>query len=388
MKAGVPKETFERERRVALVPADIAMLQKAGLSVVVERGAGAAAGYPDEAYAEKGAELVDSRAALFASADMLLQVRAGGAHPAAFASDAALLRPGQVVISFLEPLWEPNLMAELADKGVTALSMELMPRISRAQSMDALSAQGNIAGYRAVLLAAATAPRMFPMLMTAAGTISPARVFVIGAGVAGLQAIATAKRLGARVEAYDVRPVVKDQVESVGGTFVELPLETGTAEGSGGYAQAMDEAFYQRQRAFMGEVAARSDVLITTAAIPGRRSPLLLTREGVEGMQPASVVVDMAAERGGNCEVTRPDETVVVNGVIVLGPTDLPSTVAYHASQTYSRTVATFVRHLVKDGELVLDTEDEITRDTLVTHDGKVVHARVKGLLEPASQSA
>jgi NAD(P) transhydrogenase subunit alpha len=256
----------------------------------------------------------------------------------------------------------------------------MMPRISRAQSMDALSAMANIAGYRAVLEAMIALPRMCPMLMTAAGTIQPARVFVIGAGVAGLQAIATAKRLGAKIEAYDVRPVVKDQVESVGARFVELPLETGESEGAGGYARAMDEEFYRRQRELMAEVVARSDVVITTAAIPGKRSPLLITREAVQGMQPGSVIVDLAAERGGNCEVTRADETVVENNVTIIGPTNLPAAIPYHASQMYSRTLTNFLRHMVKEGELQLDTEDEIMRDTLVTRDGQVVHERIRSL--------
>lgn len=298
MIVGVPKETQPHEQRVALIPADLPALQKVGLQVQIESGCGQAAGYPDQEYLDKGATLAASRAELFAHADIIVQVRGLGANLHEGMNDLAHFRKGQVLIGFQEPLWEPGVIAEQAGRGVLLLSMELMPRISRAQSMDALSAMANIAGYKAVLLAANTQPRMFPMLMTAAGTISPARVFVIGAGVAGLQAIATAKRLGAKVEAYDVRPVVRDQVESVGARFVELELDTQQAEGSGGYAKAMGEDFYRRQRELLAEVIAHNDVVISTAAIPGRPSPLLVTRAAVQGMRPGSVIVDLAAERG------------------------------------------------------------------------------------------
>jgi NAD(P) transhydrogenase subunit alpha len=383
---GVSKEQFPEETRAALTPGDIPALTKAGLSVVVQAGLGADAGYPDALYAEKGATVVPSREAVFEQADVLLYVRAGGADQHTFPTDQKLLRQGQTVIGFLEPLGEPQAAVSLAETGVTAFSMELMPRISRAQSMDALSAMANIAGYKAVLLAAEHLPKMFPLLMTAAGTITPARVFVIGAGVAGLQAIATAKRLGAKVEAYDVRPVVKDQVESVGASFVELPLETGEAEGTGGYAKQLDEDFYRRQRALMAEVCARNDVVITTAAIPGKPSPLLITKDAVAGMQPASVIIDLAAERGGNCELTEAGKTVVSDkGVTIIGATNLPATVAYHASQMYSRTITTFLRHMVKDGALTLDMEDEIIKDTIITQNGEVVHERVRGLLHTAA---
>jgi NAD(P) transhydrogenase subunit alpha len=380
MIVGVPAEILPGESRVALVPADLPALSKAGLDIIIQAGAGVAAGYPDRLYQDKGARLVESRDELFAQAELLLQVRAGGACPTVAEEDIARMRKEQKLIAFLDPLSRPDMARKLAEQGVTAFSMEMMPRISRAQSMDALSAMANIAGYRAVLEAMIALPRMCPMLMTAAGTIQPARVFVIGAGVAGLQAIATAKRLGAKIEAYDVRPVVKDQVESVGARFVELPLETGESEGAGGYARAMDEEFYRRQRELMAEVVARSDVVITTAAIPGKRSPLLITREAVQGMQPGSVIVDLAAERGGNCEVTRADETVVENNVTIIGPTNLPAAIPYHASQMYSRTLTNFLRHMVKEGELQLDTEDEIMRDTLVTRDGQVVHERIRSL--------
>jgi NAD(P) transhydrogenase subunit alpha len=256
--------------------------------------------------------------------------------------------------------------------------MELMPRITRAQSMDALSSMATIAGYKAVLIAASTLPRMFPMLMTAAGTITPARVFVVGAGVAGLQAISSARRLGAKVEAYDVRPAVKEQVQSLGAKFVELPLETGQAEDKGGYATAQDESFYRRQREMMARVVASSDVVITTAAIPGRKSPVLVTAQMVTGMAPGSVIVDLAAERGGNCELTRPDEIVVEHGVTIIGPTNLPATVPYHASQMYAKNITTFLLHLVKSGALVVNPEDEITRETLVTSGGEVMHPRAR----------
>jgi H+-translocating NAD(P) transhydrogenase subunit alpha len=296
--------------------------------------------------------------------------------------DLALLRPGLAVIGFLDPLNEPGLARSLAAKNVTAFSMELMPRITRAQSMDALSSMATIAGYKAVLLAASTLPRMFPMLTTAAGTVTPARVFVIGAGVAGLQAISTARRLGAPVEAYDVRPASKEQVQSVGAKFVELPLEASDAEDKGGYAKAQDESFYRRQREVMTKVVAGSDVVITTAAIPGKRSPVLITKEMVAGMAPGSVIVDLAAERGGNCELTRADETVVAGGVTIFGPTNLPATVPYHASQMYAKNVTTFVTHLMKDKQLVVALDDEITRETLVSRDGQVVHERLKSLVK------
>src|SRR5687767_384226 len=370
MKIGVPRETANAEKRVALVPGVVASLTAAGAEVLVESGAGTAAGFADDAYTAKGAKLV-ARDEVFTS-DVLLRVRAG---------ETQSLRSGQTVIGFLDPLGSPQAMRGLAGTGATAFSIELMPRITRAQSMDALSSQATVAGYKAVLLAATHLPRMFPMLMTAAGTITPARVFVLGAGVAGLQAIATAKRLGAVIEAYDVRPAVKEQVQSVGAKFVELPLDTSAAEGSGGYAAAQDESFYRRQREVLAKVVAASDVVITTAAIPGQKSPVLITREMVESMAPGSVIVDLAAERGGNCEMTKADEVVELNGVTVLGPTNLPATVPYHASQMYAKNMSAFLLHLMKDGKVVVDRKDEITRETLVTQGGEVVHERVKKLL-------
>ena len=384
MVVGIPAETLPGERRVATVPAVVPALTKAGLDVLLEPGAGAAAGFPDAGYVEKGAALAADRAHLFATADAVLQVRALGANPEAGRADLELMRPGQVVVGLSEPLGAPAAARDLAGRGVTAFSMELIPRITRAQSMDALSSMATIAGYKAVLVAAEALPRMFPMMMTAAGTVTPARVFVVGAGVAGLQAIASARRLGAKVEAYDVRPAVKEQVESLGASFVDLPLDTAGSEDAGGYAKARDEAFYARQREMMGRVVAGSDVVITTALIPGRPAPVLVTDEMVAGMTPGSVVVDLAAERGGNVEPSRPDEVVTAHGVTVLGPTNLPSTVPYHASQMYARNVSALLLHLVRNGTVALDPDDEITAGTLVSRDGEVVHPRVRELLETA----
>ena len=381
MRVGVPRESAPRETRVSLIPSGAAALRKAGLDVVVESGAGDAAGFPDAAFSAEGAS-VASRAEVFQTADILLQVRATPA--------SGPLRAGQIVIGFADPLGAPQGIREVASTGASLLSMELMPRITRAQSMDALSSMATIAGYKGVLLAATALPRMFPMLMTAAGTISAARVFVMGAGVAGLQAISVARRLGARVEAYDVRPAVKEQVQSLGAKFVELPLESGDAEDKGGYAKAQDEAFYRRQREMMLKVVAASDVVITTALIPGKPAPILVTREMVEAMAPGSVVVDLAAERGGNCELTKPDEVVQHQGVTIIGPSNPPALVPYHASQMYSKNITTFLAHLLgKDGakqpSLALSTDDEITRETLLTRGGEVVHPRVRELLgQPA----
>jgi proton-translocating NAD(P)+ transhydrogenase subunit alpha len=374
MRIGIPKETSPGETRVAVIPAAVAPLVKSGLEVAVEAGAGTAAGFPDETYRSQGAAVV-SRPELFRTSDIVLQVRATPAEP-------SLLRNGQTVIGFADPLGNPQAIRQLAPTGVNLFSMELMPRITRAQSMDALSSMATIAGYKGVLLAATTLPRMFPMLMTAAGTISPARVFIMGAGVAGLQAISTARRLGAKVEAYDVRPAVKEQVQSLGARFVELPLDAADAEDKGGYAKAQDESFYKRQREMMMKVVAASDVVITTALIPGKRAPILVTTEMVEAMAPGSVVVDLAAERGGNCDLTKPDEIVVHHGVTILGPSNPPALVPYHASQMYSKNITTFLAHLLgKNGatepSLPINTDDEITKETLLTRGGAVVHERV-----------
>jgi NAD(P) transhydrogenase subunit alpha len=352
------------------------VLRKAGIEVLIEHDAGTASGYLDEAYIARGGQIVD-RPTLFAQSTLIAQVRALGANPGAGRTDLALLRPGQAVVGFGEPLTAGKEATDLAAAGVSFFAMELMPRITRAQSMDALSSMATISGYQAVLLAAMELPKMFPMLMTAAGTVAPAKVFVLGAGVAGLQAIATARRLGAVVSAYDVRPVVKEQVESVGGKFIILDVDSKTSEDKGGYAKAMDEAFYRRQRELLTEVIREQDVLITTAAVPGRKAPILVTRDMVLAMQPGSVIVDIAAERGGNCEVTRPGESIVEHGVSVLGPLNVPSMVPFHASQMYSSNVSSFVKLLFKDGALNINQEDEIIRETLVTHDHKVVHPRV-----------
>jgi NAD(P) transhydrogenase subunit alpha len=381
MRIGVPAETSSGERRVALVPASIAPLTKAGLEVVIERGAGQQAGFPDSAYEEKGARLIASRSELFSAADVILCVRAAGAAADRAHADLPLLRSGQFVIGMADPLGAPEAVRELAGRGVTAFALELIPRITRAQSMDVLSSMATISGYKAVLLAANSLPRMFPLLTTAAGTVTPAHVFIVGVGVAGLQAIATARKLGAVVEAYDVRPAVKEQVQSVGAKFVELPLETAQAEDKGGYAKAQDESFYQRQRQMMARVIAASDVVITTAVVPGKKAPVLVTSEMARGMAPGSVIVDLAAERGGNCELTRADQIVVEKGVTILGPTNLPSTVPYHASQMYAKNITTFLLHLVKDGNVKVDTTDEITRETLVTQGGEVVNARIRELV-------
>jgi NAD(P) transhydrogenase subunit alpha len=377
MRVGIPRETVPGETRVAVIPAGVTALKKAGVDAIVERGAGLAAGIPDAAYTRQGAEIVE-RSAVFSTADVLLTVRATPIDGA--------LRKGQALIGFADPLGAPEAIQQAAATGATMLSMELMPRITRAQSMDALSSMATIAGYKGVLIAANTSPRMFPMLMTAAGTIASARVFIVGAGVAGLQAIATARRLGAKVEAYDVRPAVKEQVQSLGAKFVELPIEASDAEDKGGYAKAQDESFYRRQREMMLKVVAANDVVITTALVPGKRAPILITKEMVEAMAPGSVVVDLAAERGGNCELTKPDEMVVHNEVAILGPSNPPATVPYHASQMYSKNIITFLLHLLgKTGaqgtSLPLDLDDEIARDTLLTRDGDVVHARVRELL-------
>ena len=378
---GTPRETFPGERRVALIPRHCELLRKSQIEVMIERSAGEAAGFSDELYIARGARLV-TRPEIFASADVIAQVRCLGANPEAGRVDLTLMRPGQALVGFGEPLTALNEASDLAASRVSCFAMELMPRITRAQSMDALSSMATVSGYRAALIAAVQLPKMFPMLMTAAGTITPAKVFVLGAGVAGLQAISTARRLGAVVSAYDVRPGVKEQIESVGAKFVALNVDAAAAEDKGGYAKAMDEAFYRRQRELLMEVLHEQDVVITTAAVPGRKAPVLITAEMVSGMPPGSVIVDIAAERGGNCELTQPGETVFHQGVTILGPLNLPSTVPYHASQMYSANVAAFIRLLAGSGSLRIDLEDEIIRETLVTHAGRVVHPRLSELLE------
>jgi NAD(P) transhydrogenase subunit alpha len=360
-----------------MVPGALSVLNKTGTEFLMQAGAGARAGFPDAEYIEKGVKVAASRQEVFAAADVVLQVRSPGANPDTAAADLALMRRAQVVIGFGEALTALDAARELAQRGVSFLSMELMPRITRAQSMDALSSMATIAGYKAVLMAADTLPRMFPMLMTAAGTVSPARVLVIGAGVAGLQAISTARRLGAVVSGYDIRAEVKEQIESLGARFVVLAIDAGDAQDKGGYAKAMGEDFYRRQRELLGEVLAEQQVVITTAAVPGKKAPVLVTREMAEKMAAGSVIVDIAAERGGNCELTRPGSTVEHRGVRILGPVNLPSTIPFHASQMYAKNIAAFLKYLIKDGKVTLNREDEIVRETLVTHGGEVVHPRV-----------
>ena len=378
MMVGVPRETVPGERRVALVPDHVAGLTKAGVEVGIEPGAGVAAGFPDSYYVEKGARLEPD---VLAKADILLKVQPPTLE------EVGKLREGSLLIGFLQPYSNGAGILALAGRKVTAFSMELMPRITRAQPMDALSAMSTVGGYKAALLAAGRLPKFFPLLMTAAGTMFPARVFIIGAGVAGLQAIGTAKRLGAVVEAYDTRPVVKEQVESVGGKFIEMALETKSAEEKSGYAKAQSEEFYQKQRELMARHVATADVVITTALVPGKRAPVLITGEMVRKMKPGSVIVDLAAEQGGNCELTEPGQEVVRHGVTILAPLNLPSTMPFHASQMYSRTVTNFLTFLLKDGKVALDLSDELTRGPLVTHQGEVVHETVKAALKPAARS-
>ncbi len=388
MNIGVVKETYPGEQRVALVPAVLASLIKGGMEVVIESKAGEQSGYPDAAYVDKGGKIADSREQVFEVSDFILQVRLLGANPHEGKADLKHFRKGQMLVGMAEALSAPQSVQELAAQGVTAFALELMPRITRAQSMDILSSMGTVAGYKAVLMAANTLPRMFPMLMTAAGTVTPAKVLIIGAGVAGLQAISVARRLGASVVAYDIRPAVKEQILSLGAKFVELPLDTGDAEDKGGYAKAQDEVFYKKQRELLGKVIANSDVVISTAAVPGKKAPILITAEMVAGMAPGSVIVDLAAERGGNCELTKPGETVVAHGVTIQGPENLPSTVPYHASQMYAKNVATFLLHLVKKGELTLDMNDEITKETMMTQNGEVVLPRIREVLGLPALSA
>jgi len=389
MIVGVPRESYPGERRVALVPAVVPSLTKAGFEVVVQAGAGIEAGYPDAAYEAKGAKVVADRAEVFRVADIIAQVLCYGSNDKTGEADLPLFRRGQALVGFLRPLGELKTIQQIADRGVIALSVELIPRTTRAQSMDALSSMGTICGYKAVITAADTLPRIFPMLTTAAGTITPCRVFIIGAGVAGLQAIATARRLGAVTSAYDMRPAAKEQVQSLGGRFVELPIEAKDAQDARGYGTAQGEEFYSRQRELLGKVVAESDVVITTAVIPGKKSPILITADMVKSMAPGSVIVDLASERGGNCELTRPGEKIMAHGVTIIGWYNFASTVPYHSSQMYARNISAFLMHLVKDGKLQLDSADEITRDTLLTMDGQIVNQRLREFYSlPASASA
>ena len=383
MIVGVPRESYPGERRVALVPAVIPGLLKAGLQVAVEAGAGVDAGYPDADYIARGAQVHSKRDDIFRIADIIVQVLCHGSNDRTGSQDLPLLRRDQVLIGFLRPLGSIETIRDIGDRGITSFAVELIPRTTRAQSMDALSSMATVCGYKAVILAADTLPRLFPMLTTAAGTITPARVLVIGAGVAGLQAIATARRLGAVTSAYDLRPASKEQVQSLGARFVELPVDVKDAEDARGYARAQDEAFYQQQRELLGRVVAESDVVITAAVVPGTKSPLLVTRKMVEGMAPGSVIVDLAAERGGNCELTRGGDRVVEHGVTIIGWFNLASSVPYHASQMYARNLSAFLLHLVKDGKLHVNLDDEIIRDTLLTQGGNIVNTRIRDFFSP-----
>ena len=374
MIIGIPRETLEGERRVGLVPESISRLK--GVTVHVQSGAGENAGYSDADYSKQGGTVVKDVGELYQGADMIVKI-----HPPT-PSEAAGLRKGAASVSFLYPAAHLDTVRRLVEGGASAFAMELMPRISRAQSMDALSSQSLVAGYKAVLIAAESLPKLFPMLMTAAGTIAPARVFVLGAGVAGLEAIATARRLGGVVEAYDVRPTVKEQIESLGARFVELPIEAKDAQTSGGYARAQSEEFYRRQQELLASHAEQSDVVITTALVPGARAPILVTEEAVRRMRPGSVIVDLAAEQGGNCALTEAGKTVEKYGVKIHGPVNLPSSMAPQASQLYSRNVVTFIQPMIREGALRPDLTDDLVRGTLVVLEGKVVHEPTRAALE------
>ena len=362
MRIGVPKETAANERRVALTPDVASRLTKGGHAVVIERGAGMAAFFPDEAYSAAGATIGD-RAAVLGQSDIVLQVQAPNA------AELAQYREGSALVAFFQPV--PEFLRALAQRRLTVFSLVLLPRITRAQPMDVLSSQATVAGYKAVLLAASAAGRVLPMLVTAAGTLSAARVLVLGAGVAGLQAIATARRLGAIVSAFDVRPAVKEQVQSLGATFLEMAIEE-HAETAGGYAKELSEETHRKELAFLASAVKDADIVISTAAIPGKKAPVLITAAAVDGMKPGSIIVDLAAETGGNCELTQPGSEIVRRGVSILGPLNLPSTVPLHASQMYARNVSAFLGHITQDGKLRLDFEDPIIRDTCVTHAGEV----------------
>ena len=381
MKIGIPKEIAERETRVAMTPANVTVLTKKGVEIMVQAGAGTNAGYPDSLYQDAGATLVDSREQVITDADVICQVQSFGCHSNTDA-DLALLKKDQIVIGMMDPLAAPAANQPLAEKGITTFSMELIPRISRAQSMDVLSSMATLSGYKAVLIGASRLGRILPMLMTAAGTLTPSKVFIMGVGVAGLQACASAKRLGAVVSAYDVRPAARDQIISVGATPVELDLKTDDAEGKGGYAAEQSPEFIARQQELMGDLLAEQDIIITTAAVPGRKSPILVTTDMVKKMKPGTVIVDLAAERGGNCELTQLNEEVNANGVNILGPENVPSTIPFHASQMYGKNIENLLGLMIDDeGQLNLDFDDEIISETVISHGGEVRHPRIRGLL-------
>ena len=391
MIIGIPSEIKAGEKRVAMSPANVQSLADKSVKVLIQADAGSAAGYPDAEYTAAGATVTADRAEIFASADIILQVQSFGSNNDNSDGDLALLRSGQLVIGMMDPLASPQAAQAVAKTGATAIALELVPRISRAQSMDVLSSMATLAGYKAVLMGASAAPRIFPMLMTAAGTLQPARVLIMGVGVAGLQACATAKRLGAVVEAYDVRPAAREQILSVGAKPVELDLDTGESEGAGGYAKEQGEDFLRRQRELMTEVVAQQDIIITTAAIPGAKSPILVTEDMVKAMKPGAVIVDLAAERGGNCDLTKQGETVVAHDVTILGPENVPSDLAFHASQMLGKNMQTLLELIVDEaGNLNLDFNDEIVAGTVVAHEGEIPHPHMRKLLnlpELASQT-
>ena len=382
MIIGIPSEIKAGEKRVAMSPANVQSLTDKSVKVLIQADAGSAAGYPDAEYTAAGATVTADRAEIFASADIILQVQSFGSNNENSDDDLALLRSGQLIIGMMDPLASPQAAQAVAKTGATAIALELVPRISRAQSMDVLSAMATLAGYKAVLMGASAAPRIFPMLMTAAGTLQPARVLIMGVGVAGLQACATAKRLGAVVEAYDVRPAAREQILSVGAKPVELDLDTGESEGAGGYAKEQGEDFLRRQRELMTEVVAQQDIIITTAAIPGAKSPILVTEDMVKAMKPGAVIVDLAAERGGNCDLTKQGETVVAHDVTILGPENVPSDLAFHASQMLGKNMQTLLELIVDEaGNLNLDFNDEIVAGTVVAHEGEIPHPHMRKLL-------
>ncbi|MFP6605034.1 MAG: Re/Si-specific NAD(P)(+) transhydrogenase subunit alpha [Myxococcota bacterium] len=383
MIIGIPREVLAGERRVALVPDAVKSLIDLGLEVLVQTGAGEESGFADGEYEDAGARLASEAAQVLGGADVILKVQPPQPISSADNShEVDLITEGAALVALLKPLDALEVTERLAKRRVSAFAMEFMPRITRAQSMDALSSQSNLAGYEAVLLASTALPRIFPMMVTAAGTLQPSRILVIGAGVAGLQALGTAKRLGGITYAYDTRPVVKEQVESLGARFVELDLDTGDAEDAGGYATAQSDDFYQRQRDLLGEHVAKSDVVITTALVPGQEAPLLIEETAVQAMRRGSVIVDLAAEKGGNCALTEADKVVVKHGVTIMGHTNLPAKVPANASQLYAKNLVTFLDHLLEEGQLKFDLEDEITSGTLITHEGKVIHERIRSLLD------
>ena len=382
MIIGIPSEIKAGEKRVAMSPANVQSLTDKNVKVLIQADAGSAAGYPDAEYQAAGAAVTADRAEIFASADIILQVQSFGSNNENSDDDLALLRSGQLIIGMMDPLASPQAAQAVAKTGATAIALELVPRISRAQSMDVLSSMATLAGYKAVLMGASAAPRIFPMLMTAAGTLQPARVLIMGVGVAGLQACATAKRLGAVVEAYDVRPAAREQILSVGAKPVELDLDTGESEGAGGYAKEQGEDFLRRQRELMTEVVAQQDIIITTAAIPGAKSPILVTEDMVKAMKPGAVIVDLAAERGGNCDLTKQGEAVVAHDVTILGPENVPSDLAFHASQMLGKNMQTLLELIVDEaGNLNLDFNDEIVAGTVVAHEGEIPHPHMRKLL-------